>query len=123
MSTLKVDTLQTTGGAGLYPAKAWVNFNAVGTASIGGSANVSSLSDLGTAYFSVTFSNSFSDTSYVFAGSSNTATDGTVGTVCSDMGYNSAVANKGTSSMRHRLGRTGPPNYVDFNDNNITYTD
>ena len=48
MSTIKVDTLQTTGGAGLYPAKAWVTYSMSGTASITADAGVSSLTDLGT---------------------------------------------------------------------------
>lgn len=47
MSTLKVDTLQTTGGAGLYPARAWVTYSMSGTASITADAGVSSLTDLG----------------------------------------------------------------------------
>ena len=48
MSTIKVDNLQTTGGAGLYPARAWVTYEMDGTASILADAGVSSLSDLGT---------------------------------------------------------------------------
>ena len=48
MSTIKVDTLQTTGGAGLYPAKAWVTYEMHGTAGILADAGVSSLTDLGT---------------------------------------------------------------------------
>ena len=47
MSTLKVDNLQTTGGAGLYPAKAWVTYSTTDTASIVADAGVSSLTDLG----------------------------------------------------------------------------
>jgi len=48
MSTIKVDNLQTTGGAGLYPALAWVTFAMNGTARILASAGMSSLTDLGT---------------------------------------------------------------------------
>ncbi len=57
MSTIKVDNLQTTGGAGLYPARAWVNFNGTGTPSIRGDGNVSSLTDLGTGRFDVNLTN------------------------------------------------------------------
>jgi len=48
MSTIKVDNLQTTGGAGLYPARAWVTFTMDGTPRILADAGVSSLADLGT---------------------------------------------------------------------------
>jgi len=48
MSTIKVDNLQTTGGAGLYPARAWVTFAMNGTARILASSGMSSLTDLGT---------------------------------------------------------------------------
>lgn len=48
MSTLKVDTLQTTGGAGLYPALAWATYELDGgTPSIIADGGVSSVTDLG----------------------------------------------------------------------------
>ena len=56
MSTIKVDNLQTTGGAGLYPAKVWANVNQKGTSSIRNSGGVSSMSDLGVGYFRLNFS-------------------------------------------------------------------
>lgn len=61
MSTIKVDTLQTTGGAGLYPARAWVNFNGTGTIAIRASGNVSSLTDSGFAYATVNFASALTD--------------------------------------------------------------
>lgn len=64
MSTIKVDNLQTTGGAGLYPARAWVNFNATGTVSIRDDGNVSSLSDNGTGDYTISFSSAISSASY-----------------------------------------------------------
>tara|TARA_R110000822_G_scaffold256758_1_gene382501 strand:+ start:792 stop:1136 length:345 start_codon:yes stop_codon:yes gene_type:complete len=64
MSTLKVDTLQTTGGAGLYPAKAWVNFNSTGTVAIRDSENVSSLTDNGTGDCTANFDNALSSSNY-----------------------------------------------------------
>ena len=70
MSTLKVDTLQTTGGAGLYPARAWVNFNAQSTISIRASANTSSMTDLGTGYYRQNFSTSMTNASYAISGMS-----------------------------------------------------
>lgn len=63
MSTLKVDTLQTTGGAGLYPARAWVNYDQVGVA-VTNSGNVSSVTDNATGIYTVTFANAFSAATY-----------------------------------------------------------
>ena len=63
MSTLKVDTLQTTGGAGLYPAKAWINFNGTGTVAIRDSGNVSSITDNGAGDYTVNISSAFANTS------------------------------------------------------------
>jgi len=54
-SVIKVDTLQTTSGAGLYPARAWVNFNGSGTVAIVNSANVSSLTDVSTGKYTVNY--------------------------------------------------------------------
>ena len=41
-------------------AKAWVNFNGTGVATIVTSQNISSLTDNGTGYYTVSFTNSFS---------------------------------------------------------------
>lgn len=68
MSTIKVDSLQTTGGAGLYPAKAWVNFNGTGTVAIRRDGNVSSLSDYGTGNYGVNLSNNLSAANYSVGG-------------------------------------------------------
>jgi len=64
MSTLKVDTLQTTGGAGLYPARAWVNLNGSGTVAIRQSGNVSSVVDLGLYNYRINFATSIVDADY-----------------------------------------------------------
>ncbi len=77
MSTLKVDTLQTTGGAGLYPAKAWINFNGTGTVSITDDGNVSSLTDSGVGSYTLAFTAALSSATYA-----TTAT-------CRDNGTNS----------------------------------
>ena len=63
MSTLKVDTLQTTGGAGFYPARAWLNYNQV-VVGITNSANVSSVTDDSVGKFTVSFTNAFSAATY-----------------------------------------------------------
>ena len=65
MSTLKVDTLQTTGGAGLYPARAWVNYDMT-TVSLLGSGNISSLTDGGTGIATLAFSTSLTAATYSF---------------------------------------------------------
>ena len=51
-----------------YGCRAWVNFNAVGTASIRASGNVSSITDNGDADFIINFTNAFPDTDYTFCG-------------------------------------------------------
>jgi hypothetical protein len=63
MSTLKVDTLQTTGGAGLYPAQAWVNYDQ-DAVNITNSANVSSVTDDAVGVYTVSFTNAFSAATY-----------------------------------------------------------
>ena len=75
MSTLKVDTLQTTGGAGLYPAKAWVNFNGTGTVAIRADGNVSSITDNGTGKYSTNFSTSIEDVNFAAMLSNNGSSD------------------------------------------------
>jgi hypothetical protein len=86
MSTLKVDTLQTTGGAGLYPAKAWVNFNGSGTIAIRRDGNVSSLTDYGTGNYGFSFSNNLSAGNYGVGGVAGYfATVGTRGDVNLDV--------------------------------------
>lgn len=73
MSTIKVDNLQTTGGAGLYPAKAWGNFTNVGGPSLRRSDNVSSLTDITTNTTEVNFTNAMTDTSYAIAAAEQNA--------------------------------------------------
>jgi hypothetical protein len=68
MSTIKVDNLQTTAGAGLYPAKAWVNFVGTGTVAIRASGNVSSITDNGTGTYTVNFTSSMTDANYSSSG-------------------------------------------------------
>ena len=58
MSTIKANVVEnTSGGAttltGLYPSRAWVNFNGTGTVSIRDDANVSSITDHTTGKYTV----------------------------------------------------------------------
>lgn len=64
MSTIKVDNLQTTGGAGLYPARAWISMNGQGTVAIRNDGNISSLSDNGTGDYTANFSNTLSTSNH-----------------------------------------------------------
>lgn len=64
MSTIKVDTIQDTSGNEQFTAKAWINLNGTGTIAIRADGNVSSITDIGTGRYNVTFQNSFSDVSY-----------------------------------------------------------
>lgn len=71
MSTIKANAFQTTSGAGLYPARAWVNYNGSGTVSIRDDDDVSSITDRGSGVYTVNFSNSFSNANYQMSGSAN----------------------------------------------------
>ncbi len=64
MSTVKVDTIKTTGNVEVYTYKAWVNFNGTGTVAIRGSGNVSSITDAATGVYIVNFTNAMPDTNY-----------------------------------------------------------
>lgn len=71
MSTIKVDNLQTTSGAGLFPARAWVNFDGTGTVAIRDDGNVSSITDYGAGNYGVNFSTSLSSTNYATSAHAN----------------------------------------------------
>ena len=64
MSTIKVDTIQSTSGAGQYTTKAWVNFNAQSTMTVRASGNTSSMTDLGLGYYQMNFTTAMADASY-----------------------------------------------------------
>lgn len=68
MSTLKVTTIQNLSGTEVYTAKAWVNFNGTGTVAIRASGNVSSITDNGTADYTVNFTVAMSDANYAAIG-------------------------------------------------------
>ena len=71
MSTIKVDNLQTTGGAGLYPARTWVNFNGTGTVAVRGDGNLSSITDNGTGDYTLNLTTAMSNSNYSAVGSTN----------------------------------------------------
>ena len=70
MSTLKADTIQSTGGGAATltrqrAAKAWINFNQTSTQAIRDSFNISSITDAATGQTSpIAFTNSMSDANF-----------------------------------------------------------
>jgi hypothetical protein len=79
MSTLRVNTLQNTSGVEVYTCKAWVNFNGTGSSSvIRASGNVSSVTDNGTADYTVNFATAISDANYAVNCSISSDNNGTV---------------------------------------------
>lgn len=73
MSTLRLTTIANQTGSSSVPsqtvisgtAKAWVNFNGTGTVAIRASFNVSSITDNGTGYYTMNFTNALADENYV----------------------------------------------------------
>lgn len=55
---------QPSGGAPLYSARAWINFDGTGTVSIRGSGNVTSITDNGTGDYTVNFTTALPDANY-----------------------------------------------------------
>lgn len=68
MSTLQVTNIKATGETASRAvsgvAAAWVNFNGTGTIATRDSLNVSSLTDIGTGYYGITFSNNMANVGY-----------------------------------------------------------
>lgn len=76
MSTIKTNTLQNVAGTLSVPvdtvvqgsAKAWVNFNGIGTVAIRAAFNVSSITDNGTGDYTVNFTSALADGNYAAVG-------------------------------------------------------
>lgn len=71
MSTLRVDAITNQAGT-TQPdidgvAKAWVNFDGTGTVAIRESFNVNSITDNGTANYTINFTNALADANYALA--------------------------------------------------------
>ena len=85
MSTLKADTITASDGTSPVTltkqsaAKAWINFNGIGTIATRDSFNVSSNLDIGTGEYSVTIASAMSDTNYAVIGAvGRNANDGSM---------------------------------------------
>lgn len=98
MSTIKVDNIQTTGGVGLYPARAAVNYNGVSNTIIK-SYNVSSVTDQGTAIYLVNFSAPMPDANYMMATGciGYTTANRSGASVCYQGTYNTGADSKTTT--------------------------
>jgi len=84
MSTLKADTIQSTGGGAATltkqsAAKAWANFNSTGTLAIRASVNIASIADNGTGDYTASFTNSMSDADYAPNGSGQNSSNTAIG--------------------------------------------
>ena len=81
MSTLRVNNITDTSGGDTNlnvpnTAKAWVNFNGVGTVAIRADFNVNTITDNGTGSYTVNFSNALADTNYSAVGTTFYSTTG-----------------------------------------------
>jgi hypothetical protein len=81
MSTLKADTIQSTGGGAVTltnqsAAKLFVNFNGTGTVAIRGSLNVTSITDLSTGDYRVNYGTNFANINYALSHSQKNGTTG-----------------------------------------------
>jgi hypothetical protein len=74
MSILKVDTIQTTSGAGLYPARAWVNFDGTGEVSIRNGGNVTNIRDNSIGNYTVDLTTAMQDANYAVASAGHATT-------------------------------------------------
>ena len=63
-------------------AKAWVNFNGTGTIAARDSLNLSSLTDVGTGDYKVTFSNAYANSNYISVPASGRDATTDTGNVC-----------------------------------------
>ena len=99
-SVLNVDTIADAAGTGPVAltkqsaAKAWVNFNGIGTVSTRDSLNTSSISDNGTGYYSLNFSTAMSNINYSISGGTNGSNNSypTAATAGSDIRFNTNTA-------------------------------
>lgn len=102
-----------TGGSTLYPsftARAWVNFNGEGTASIRASGNVSSLTDHGTGDYTVNFTTSMPDVNYSWASGVGNALESDNNDYMVGLKNGSTPA---TGSIRISISRTAATGLID----------
>ena len=69
------NALNASGSAPIYAARAWVNFNGIGTVAINASGNVSSITDNGVGNYTVNFTTAMPDGNYSIGGFGVAASD------------------------------------------------
>ena len=90
MSTLKADTIQSTGGGAVTltkqsAAKAFISFDGTGTVSIDTSFNISTLTDNAAADYSIAYTNNVSTSNHPVTGSNiGSSETNYLGYICSD---------------------------------------
>ena len=72
MSTIKASTFQDLNGVERYMARAWVNFNGVGTVAIRNHGNVTSITDNGLGDYTINFTSAMPDANYAVVGTTLT---------------------------------------------------
>ena len=110
MSTIKVNTIQTTTGQEVYAAKAWVNFDGTNAGSINAAGNISSITDNGTGNYTINFTNAMNDTNYCVV-SGYELNSG----LSSPMARTIAIENSGRSTTSVTI-RTGYYTTANFNE-------
>jgi hypothetical protein len=104
------------GSAPSYAARAWVNFNGVGTVAIRASGNVSSITDNGVGDYTVNFSTALPNANYAVAGASQTVT-GNVAVMTGAI--NQTDFAKTTSSFRIGVFNSASGTAIDVNSTNV----
>ena len=98
------DALYAVGSAPIYAARAWVNFNGIGTVAIRASGNVSSITDNGVGNYTINFATGLQDANYSVVGSvaGGTATGaGGVNVIAEAMGVaGTSFSNKSVSAVQ-----------------------
>jgi hypothetical protein len=105
MSTAKFNQWLNSDGTENYKCRAWVNFNGTGTVAIRGSGNVSSITDNGTADYTINFTTAMPDTNYAFVTGITKDNDDANG-VLTLIKYNSGT--KSTTQLRLSSRYFGP---------------
>jgi len=107
-----------------YGCRAWVNFNGIGTISIRGSGNVSSITDVGVGIYTVNFTNAMPDTNYCTCYGANSYNDTNINIVIAIRGSSTinwgGVNVKTTSAIQIACSNTGnTTSLVDVFDLNV----
>lgn len=89
--------LNASGSAPIYACRAWVNFDGTGTVAIRAGGNVTSITDNGTADYTINFAAAMPDADYAIVGTTSTIS-GSLGIVSSVT--NATDFNKSTTAVR-----------------------